>query len=55
MSLLTFKIPTVDGKGNPKQHIALIEPCNNIGTDSGMIVKQFVRMLDNIAFDWYIT
>ena len=32
-----------DGKGNPKQHIAhFVETCENVGTQRGLIVKQFV-------------
>ena len=38
-----------------KQHVAhLIEIGNNTGTDHELMVKQFVRTLKGIAFDWYI-
>ena len=43
-----------DGKGNPKQHIAhFVETCENVGTQGGLLVKQFVRSLKENAFDWY--
>ena len=43
-----------DGKGNPKQHIAhFVETCSNAGTADDLLVKQFVRSLKGIAFDWY--
>jgi len=42
------KFNQFDGRGNPKQHVAhFIETCNNL------LVKQFVRTLKGIAFDWY--
>ncbi|XP_074315668.1 uncharacterized protein LOC141651875 [Silene latifolia] len=48
------KFQQFDGKGNPKQHIAhFVETCNNAGTDGDRLVKQFVRSLKGIAFDWY--
>ncbi|XP_021727461.1 uncharacterized protein LOC110694603 [Chenopodium quinoa] len=48
------KFQQFDGKGNPKQHIAhFIETCNNAGTAGDLLVKQFVRSLKGIAFDWY--
>jgi len=48
------KLQQLDGKGNPKQHVAhFIETCNNTGTDSDLMVKQFIRTLKDIAFDWY--
>ncbi|KAK9698349.1 hypothetical protein RND81_08G097900 [Saponaria officinalis] len=48
------KFQQFDGKGNPKQHIAhFVETCNNAGTDGDLLVKQFVRSLKGIAFDWY--
>ena len=48
------KFQQFDGKGNPKQHVAhFIETCNNAGTDGDLMVKQFVRTLKGIAFDWY--
>jgi len=48
------KLNQFDGKINPKQHVAhFIETCNNAGTSSGLLVKQFVRTLKDIAFDWY--
>ena len=41
--------------GNLKQHVAhFIETCYNAGTDDDRMVKQFVRTLKGIAFDWYI-
>ena len=43
-----------DGKGNPKQHVAhFVETCENVGTQGGLFVKQFVRSLKGNAFDWY--
>ena len=43
-----------DGKGNPKQHAAhFVETCENVGTQGGLFVKQFVRSLKGNAFDWY--
>ena len=43
-----------NGKGNPKQHIShFVETCENIGTQGGLLVKQFVRSLKGNAFDWY--
>ncbi|KAK9698572.1 hypothetical protein RND81_08G113900 [Saponaria officinalis] len=48
------KFQQFDGKGNPKQHIAhFVETCNNAGTDGDLLVKQFVRSLKGLAFDWY--
>ena len=47
------KFNQFDGKGNPKQHVAhFIEMCNNAGTSSDLLAKQFVRTLKGIAFDW---
>lgn len=43
-----------DGKGNPKQHIVhFIETCNSAGTEGDLLVKQFVRSLKGVAFEWY--
>jgi len=37
-----------------KQHIAHItETCNNAGTSGDLLVKQFLRTLKGIVFDWY--
>jgi len=48
------KFHQFDSKGDPKQHIAhFIEACNNAGTYSDLLVKQFVRSLKAFAFDWY--
>ncbi|KAK9677082.1 hypothetical protein RND81_11G120500 [Saponaria officinalis] len=48
------KFQQFDGKGNPKQHIAhVIETCNTAGSEDDLVVKQFVRSLKGIAFDWY--
>jgi len=48
------KFNQFDGKGNPKQHVAhFIETCSNAGTEGDRLVKQFVRSLKGIAFDWY--
>jgi len=48
------KFQQFDRKDNPKQHVAhFIETCNNAGIDSDLMVKQFVRTLKDIAFDWY--
>ena len=49
------KFHQLNGKGNPKQHVAhFIETCNNAGTEGDLLVKQFVGTLKGIAFDWYI-
>ena len=49
-----LKFQKFDGKGNPKRHVAhFIEACNNIGTDDDLMIKQFVRILKGIAFNWY--
>jgi len=42
-----LKFQQVDGKGNPKQHVAR----NNAGINGNLMVKQFIRMLKGIAFD----
>jgi len=48
------KFNQFDGKGNPKQHIAhFIEMCSNAGTEGDRLVKQFVRSLKGVTFDWY--
>ncbi|CAA0809067.1 Unknown protein, partial [Striga hermonthica] len=48
------KFQQFDGKGNPKQHIAhFIETCNDAGIHGDYFVKQFVRSLKGVAFDWY--
>ena len=48
------KFHQFDGKGNPKQHVVhFIEIYNNVGTDSDLMIKQFVQTLKDIAFDWY--
>ena len=48
------KFHQFDGKGDPKQHIAhFIETCNNAGTYDDLLVKQFVRSLKGLAFNWY--
>ncbi|KAL0286181.1 UNVERIFIED_CONTAM: hypothetical protein Sradi_7154700 [Sesamum radiatum] len=48
------KFQQFDGKGNPKKHVAhFVETCNNAGTYSDHLVKQFVRSLKGNAFDWY--
>jgi len=48
------KFHQFDGKGDPKQHIThFIETCNNAGTYDDLLVKQFVRSLQSLAFDWY--
>jgi len=48
------KFQQFDGKGNPKQGVAyFIETCNNASTDGDLTIKQFVRTLKCIAFDWY--
>ncbi|CAA0806667.1 Unknown protein, partial [Striga hermonthica] len=48
------KFQQFDNKGNPKQHIAhFIEPCNDAETHGDYLVKQFVRSLNGVAFDWY--
>jgi len=48
------KFEQFDGKGNLKQHVThFIETCDNAGADGDLMVKQFVRTLKGIAFDWY--
>jgi len=43
-----------DGTSNPKQQIAhSIKTCSNTGTKGDRLVKQFLRSLKGIAFDWY--
>ncbi|KAH0706867.1 hypothetical protein KY289_011943 [Solanum tuberosum] len=49
------KLQQFDGNGNPKQHVAhFVETCNNAGTYGDYLVKQFVRSLTGIVFEWYI-
>ena len=49
-----LKFLQFDGKDNPKQHVVhFIKKCNNAGTDSDLMVKQFIRTMKGIAFDWY--
>ena len=49
-----LKFEQFDGRGNPKQHVAhFIETCNNAGIDDDLMIKQFVRTLKGITFDWY--
>jgi len=44
----------VDEKGNSKQHVAhFIKTFNDAGTNDDLMVKQFVKKLKGIAFDWY--
>ncbi|KAG8380603.1 hypothetical protein BUALT_Bualt06G0032900 [Buddleja alternifolia] len=46
------KLQQLDGKGNPKQHVAhFMETSNNAGTDGDLLVKQYVRSLKGNAFD----
>ncbi|KAK4397526.1 hypothetical protein Sango_1589200 [Sesamum angolense] len=46
------KLQQFDGNGNPKQHtVHFIETCNNAGTDSDLLVKQFVWSLKGNTFD----
>ncbi|KAK4400579.1 hypothetical protein Sango_1164000 [Sesamum angolense] len=48
------KFQQFDCKGNPKQHVAhFVETCNNARTYGDHLVKQFVRLLKDNAFDWY--
>jgi len=48
------KFNQFNGRGNPKQHVAhFIETYNDAGTGGDLLVKQFVRTLKGIAFDWY--
>jgi len=48
------KFHQFDGKGNPKQHMAhFIETYNNADTYNDLLVKQLVRSLKGLAFDWY--
>ena len=49
-----LKFHQFDGKRDPKQQIVqFIETCNNAGTSDDLLVKQFVRSLKGLAFDWY--
>ena len=49
------KFQSFNGKGNPKQHVThFIETCNNAGTNGDLLVKQFVRSLQENIFYWYI-
>ncbi|GKV49781.1 hypothetical protein SLEP1_g56513 [Rubroshorea leprosula] len=48
------KFQKFNGKGNPRQHVAhFVETCNNAGTYGDLMVKQFVRSLEDAAFEWY--
>ena len=48
------KFQQFDGKENLKHHVIhFIETCSNAGTDGNLMVKQFVRTLKGITFDWY--
>ena len=48
------KFQQFDGKNNSKQHVThFIKICNNARTDDDLMVKQFVRTLKGITFDWY--
>ncbi|GKV28984.1 hypothetical protein SLEP1_g37967 [Rubroshorea leprosula] len=45
---------TDERKGNPRQHVAhFVETCNNASTYGDLMVKQFVRSLEDVAFEWY--
>ncbi|GKU92218.1 hypothetical protein SLEP1_g5977 [Rubroshorea leprosula] len=49
------KFQKFNGKGNPRQHVAhFVETCNNASTYGDLMVKQFVRSLEDAAFEWYI-
>ncbi|GKV22483.1 hypothetical protein SLEP1_g32351 [Rubroshorea leprosula] len=46
------KFQMFSGKGNPRQHVAhFVETCNNAGTYRDLMVKQFVRSLEDAAFE----
>ncbi|GKV21559.1 hypothetical protein SLEP1_g31529 [Rubroshorea leprosula] len=46
------KFQKFNGKGNPRQHVAhFVETCNNAGTYGDLMVKQFVRSLEDTAFE----
>ena len=48
------KFLQLNGKGNPKQHIAhFIETYENAGTQGSLLVKPSIRSLKGNAFDWY--
>jgi len=48
------KLNQFDGKDNPKQYIAhFIETFSNAGIEGDRLVKQFVRSLKRITFNWY--
>jgi len=47
------KFNKFDGRGDPNQHVAhFIKRCN-VGTGGDLLVKQFVRTLKGIVFNWY--
>ncbi|KAM1203097.1 hypothetical protein ACFX2J_018964 [Malus domestica] len=49
-----LKFMQFDRKGNPKQHVAhFIETCNNAESERDYLIKQFVRSLNGIVFNWY--
>lgn len=46
------KIQQFDGKGNSRQYMAhFVEICNNVDIEEDLMVKQFVRLLKENAFD----
>jgi len=48
------KFHQFDGKGDTLQHIShFIQTCNNASTYGDLLVKQFMRSLKGLAFDWY--
>ncbi|GKU96286.1 hypothetical protein SLEP1_g9534 [Rubroshorea leprosula] len=48
------KFQKFNGKGNPRQHVThFVETCNNASTYGDLMVKQFVRSLEDAAFEWY--
>ena len=43
-----------NGKRNPNQHVVhFTEVSNNAGMDDDLMIKQLVRKLKGVAFDWY--
>ncbi|GKV35504.1 hypothetical protein SLEP1_g43762 [Rubroshorea leprosula] len=48
------KFQKFNGKGNPRQHVAhFVETYNNAGTYGDLMVKRFVRSLEDATFEWY--
>ncbi|KAA0038057.1 ty3-gypsy retrotransposon protein [Cucumis melo var. makuwa] len=56
-TLLRYQLPKFqqfDGKGNTKQHIVhFVQTCENVGSRTDQLVRQFVRSLKGNGFGWY--